>query len=335
MNTVPLSSQVGGHAGVMTTEDGSLLIKPSLPVEVSFYQSVGTDPGFAPLRPFIPRFYGTLKLEGQVDNSEVVEGGEIKLTSINNGMNKESIVLENISCRFHKPNILDIKLGTILYDDEASPEKRARMEKTARETTSLETGIRLTGFQVYHLESGVPINTPKTYGKSITPADLPEGISRFFPVASPSPTPTKEDETPITGTGLPAKILLPILQSLRQDIADIRDALSQIHMRMVGGSLLVVYEADWERAEEGLKHLEEELEELEAELEAEEDEDEDEDDDEEGKPKKVGMPYSVKLIDFAHTKIVPGEGPDEGVLKGVDTVLTLLDARIAQVKEAL
>ncbi|KAJ2992272.1 hypothetical protein NUW54_g7978 [Trametes sanguinea] len=36
--------------------------------------------------------------------------------------------------------------------------------------------------------------------------------------------------------------------------------------------------------------------------------------------------------DFAHTKHVPGAGPDEGVLKGVDTVLRLLDGRIEQVK---
>ena len=57
-------------------------------------------------------------------------------------------MLENLSHAFSKPNILDIKLGTVLYDDDASAEKRARMEKTARETTSLETGVRLTGFQV-------------------------------------------------------------------------------------------------------------------------------------------------------------------------------------------
>lgn len=60
----------------------------------------------------------------------------------------QSIVLENISYRLAKPNIMDIKLGTILYDDEASPEKVARMISTAQKTTSLETGVRLTGFQV-------------------------------------------------------------------------------------------------------------------------------------------------------------------------------------------
>lgn len=67
---------------------------------------------------------------------------------LNVKLSTHSIVLENLSHTFSKPNILDIKLGTVLYDESASEEKRARMLKTARETTSLETGIRLTGFQV-------------------------------------------------------------------------------------------------------------------------------------------------------------------------------------------
>ena len=75
------------------------------------------------------------------------------------------------------------------------------------------------------------------------------------------------------------------------------------------------------------------------------DEDEDDDEDEEdenesdkgesAEKKRAGPPYLVKLIDFAHTKVVPGIGPDEGVLKGVDTVLRLLDGRIEQVKAAV
>jgi hypothetical protein len=60
----------------------------------------------------------------------------------------QSLVLENLSHPFLKPNILDIKLGTVLYDEEAAEEKKERMKKTARDTTSGETGIRLTGFQV-------------------------------------------------------------------------------------------------------------------------------------------------------------------------------------------
>ena len=194
------------------------------------------------------------------------------------------------------------------------------MEKTARETTSLETGVRLTGFQVYDLGANVAVNTPKEYGKSLKASELIDGINLFFPVA-PEPLVAKErtDAQP-SGTGLPARLLLPVLQHIRADIAEIREAIAEVHMRMVGGSLLVVYEADWERVEEGLKCLDED----------EESEDEDDDDDEE--VKRPGPPYIVKVIDFAHTRIVPGEGPDEGVLKGIDTTLDLLDQRIRQVQ---
>ena len=54
----------------MTSEDGSLIIKPALPVEIDFYQSVASDRVFAPLKPFIPKFYGTLKFEGTLEKDD-------------------------------------------------------------------------------------------------------------------------------------------------------------------------------------------------------------------------------------------------------------------------
>ncbi|KAL0571053.1 hypothetical protein V5O48_010908 [Marasmius crinis-equi] len=302
--TIPLSTQVGGHAGVQTTEDGSLIIKPALALEHEFYQSLTTNDSFQALRPFVPKFYGTLKLEGQVDGSE---GGGVKA----------SLVLENLSHPFQKPNILDIKLGTKMYDESAPPEKVERMLKAARDTTSLETGVRLTGFQVYDNETGEAVNTPKAYGKSLKPSDLPEGIARFFPVSSES-----------SSKGLPLHLLLPILENIREDVAEIREAFAGIEMRMIGGSVLVIYEADIKKAEGGvawLKKLEEE-----GPPEEQDDDDENEDEDEKSKP---GSPYVVKLIDFGHARFEPGQGPDQGVLKGIDTVLRLLDGRIGELNK--
>ena len=184
---------------------------------------------------------------------------------------------------------------------------------------------------MYDLATGKAVNTPKAYGKSIKPADLPDGIARFFPFGVVHEGPPEassegaDNEAPKTGTGLPPDLLLPILESMREDVAEIREALAQLHMRMVGGSLLIIYEADTDRAREGLEWLEE----------GGEEDDEDEDEDEDGDKKRVGPPYLVKLIDFAHTKIVPGIGPDEGVLKGVDTVLSLLDGRIEQARAVI
>ena len=107
---------------------------------------------------------------------------------------------------------------------------------------------------------------------------------------------------------------------------------------MVGGSLLIIYEADWARAEEGIKRYSEGDTEMEEAGDAvkdgrkgvedhdeEDEEDEDDDDDDEPRP-----PFVVKLIDFAHTIVVPSKGPDEGVLLGIDTILRLLDGRLSE-----
>lgn len=37
--------------------------------------------------------------------------------------------------------------------------------------------------------------------------------------------------------------------------------------------------------------------------------------------------FTLPLIDFAHTRLVPGRGPDTGVLLGVDTLIGLIHER--------
>ena len=168
------------------------------------------------------------------------------------------------------------------------------------------------------------VNTPKAYGKSIKASDLPTGIAKFFPIHSEQST-----------LGLPTEQLLPVVEAIRERIAEIRDAFAQVEMRMVGGSLLIIYENDLERVKQGIALLEEGVEEEEDdEDEDDEDEDdEDEDDEEEDEENTKPAPACfVKLIDFAHTKMVAGEGPDEGVLLGMDTTLRLLDGRISEIK---
>ena len=172
------------------------------------------------------------------------------------------------------------------------------------------------------------------------------------------------------GQGLPRDILLRVLRGFLHDIKTIHLALSTIELRMVGGSLLIVYEADWEVARSAIEAVSQpyativpasfststshpsgvarEEREISKDLhetgeisqddsdvvvgveKGEEDDDnvssEEEDDEENDSPSA----YAVKLIDFAHTKLTPGEGPDLGVLKGIETVIRLLEGRIAE-----
>ena len=84
---------------------------------------------------------------------------------------------------------------------------------------------------------------------------------------------------------------------------------------------MIIYEGDLERSRQGTAVL--------AKGDVGEDEDEDEDDDEEEEENtSPGPAFSVKSIDFAHTKMVAGEGPGEGVLVGMYTTLGSLGGMI-------
>ncbi|KAI0268314.1 hypothetical protein BC834DRAFT_868835 [Gloeopeniophorella convolvens] len=344
--------QVGGHKGIQTTGGGSLLIKAALPIEHEFYRSTLANPALVSLRPWVPTYLGTLRLEGHntAEGFASVEGVSED--------EKESLVLENVAHRFRRPNILDVKLGTVLYDEDASPEKKERMQKAAEKSTSRQTGIRLTGFQVFENKSSQPTVVPKSYGYSINPAELPAGIARFFPVCSPVTDTLEQQVGEAAGGGLPGKLLLPILRSIRSSIQHIRDALGTIELRMVGSSLLIIYEGDWERAREGVQWLTDHPEGFESDEESTEEDISDEgseDHEQSDQPRagenvptaaaaegdegsdddgsSAGPPCVVRLIDFAHTRMRPGQGPDTGVLTGLDTLLMLLDGRIASVEE--
>ncbi|KAI5118287.1 hypothetical protein M0805_003242 [Coniferiporia weirii] len=354
-----LSSQVGGHPGVLASADGALIIKTCLPRERAFYELLARrEPCLEPLQPFVPTFYGTLRLEGYMRPAAAAAAA----AAAAEGAQELSLVLENVTSPFLTPNILDIKLGTVLYDADASAEKRAHMLEAAARTTSLETGIRLTGFQVYNPVTRAPDITPKAYGRALTASDLPEGFRRFFPLSPDPPTtdttdpnsatvpvPVPADATASTLTpSLPHTLLLPTLHGLLAAVRSLRAALAETEVRMVGASLLIVYEADRVRARQAL------LDEVAAAAAANkvtEGDDDDEmleqdgyEEDDEGSSSASASSssssdeenhrplYTIKLIDFAHTRLVPGSGPDEGVLRGLDTTIRLLEGRVKQVE---
>ncbi|CAE6467035.1 unnamed protein product [Rhizoctonia solani] len=302
-----LEMQVGGHQGVQQSHEGDLIMKPCLPAERDFYQVIAADARLAALRPHVPKFYGTLRLEGQV-SAENAPGGEVGANQLREvlakGANKPD------SGKDEKPNILDVKLGTVLYDETASEEKKVRMEKTARETTSLETGLRLTGFSVYDPSALSFTVAPKEYGKSIKAEQLPEGVARFFP------------ET------VPRDALLRVLGLVHDKLVEIQQVLAETEIRMVGGSVLIVWEGDPKALAHAIQALDEGRDVLE---ESDDDEEVAEVDEDARKP---GPVYVVKLIDFAHTKLVPGQGPDGGVMLGMGTTIKLMEGRIRELRRA-
>lgn len=132
-------------------------------------------------------------------------------------------------------------------------------------------------------------------------------------------------------------------------------------MRFVGASLLVVYEGDPARLEAALDREEANAQGESGEREkgngersmfsddgsidfSDSDEDSDEDgegydseDELDGKKKderraRKCPALTLKMIDFAHTWLAQGEGPDEGVLKGLKTFRSLVEERLEEVE---
>ncbi|KAF8305540.1 SAICAR synthase-like protein, partial [Clavulina sp. PMI_390] len=345
------SAQVGGHGGVLSSADGSLLIKPAAPTEKAFYDALASSlPGqtdtddnpelsaFEPLRKWVPTFYGTLRLEGRVvpvDGSMNSNAGNL-MGDGTSGSGQESLVLANAAHPFTRPNVLDIKLGTVLYDESATEEKKKRMEKQARETTSAETGMRLTGFQVWNAATNIYDVTPKAYGKSIRPAELPQGMAKFFSVSISSGSGSVPAQT---SAGVRPDLLIPVVKGVLDLVSELRADVAATMMRMAGGSVLILWEGDEGALEAALDaSVEARLRRLASGEEEEvengvEDEDEDEDSEASGGDGRPGPPYIVRLIDFAHTRAVESDqGPDEGVLKGLDTAIGLLRGRLAELE---
>lgn len=95
------------------------------------------------------------------------------------------IVLEDLTSKFNKPCVLDLKMGTRTYSDSA-PERKVRraMEKAARTTTS-SLGLRMCGLKVYDHSTNTYTFVDKYEGRAVSPSNIAEYISQFFSACPP------------------------------------------------------------------------------------------------------------------------------------------------------
>ncbi|KAF9976074.1 hypothetical protein BGZ73_009172 [Actinomortierella ambigua] len=213
------------------------------------------------------------------------------------------ICLENVSHGFTHPCVLDLKLGTQLYDDNAPEEKKARLAAVAAKTTSGKLGFRMTGFQVYDQDQGQYVKYDKQYGKSMTEESVVDGFRLYF------------------AAKLGPKRMKLVLLRFVNDLEDFLEVIQTQELRMRSSSLLLMYEGDRDAFDIGLVSEQEAKAKAEAGIESEDDDnDEEEEDEESSKDQKV---TDLRLIDFAHSAWTPGMGPDEGVVLGVTSTLRI------------
>ncbi|XP_034564720.1 inositol polyphosphate multikinase [Notolabrus celidotus] len=169
---VPLSHQVAGHkygvdkVGILQHPDGTVLKQlqppPRGPREMQFYSMVYSDdccdPCLLDLQDHLPKYYGTW--------------------SSPDSPNDLYLKLEDVTRRFVKPCIMDVKLGQRSYDPFASQEKR---EQQIRKYPLMEEiGFLVLGMRVYKVCSDTFDSYDQHYGRGLGKDTIKDGLVKFF-----------------------------------------------------------------------------------------------------------------------------------------------------------
>lgn len=215
-----------------------------------------------------------------------------------------SIVLENVACGFHRPNVLDVKLGARLWADDAPPAKRSKLDAVSQETTSSSVGYRIAGMKVWTGQDGEadeggrtdPYDTKhegaegekgeviekngyrrydKWYGRSFDENTVKQAFETFLVGAKTD----KIDRSKM------------IARRLADELKNMQQVIESEESRMYSASVLMVYEGD----PEAMEHALEEENKAPPPRSLEEEEDEDEDDQEFEVPEEAMELVNVQL----------------------------------------
>ncbi|ETI38568.1 hypothetical protein, variant 1 [Phytophthora nicotianae CJ01A1] len=175
-----MAHQVGGHATSKTSlkAHNGRILKPFQSKqrgerECEFYERVfATEKDlleFAALRKFLPMYHGTVIVP------EVEDGQEV------NGVHPgQYLVLEDLTWGRKWPCIMDVKMGTRSYEDNATAEKIAYEKSKFPLQETL--GFRIQGIKVYNPKKQDYDEFDKYFGRGITSVDqLAPAFRSYFP----------------------------------------------------------------------------------------------------------------------------------------------------------
>ncbi|XP_015436236.1 PREDICTED: inositol hexakisphosphate kinase 1 isoform X2 [Dufourea novaeangliae] len=263
---LPLKNQVGGHTRLLLLNQNTIC-KPLNCRELDFYQNIPQD-----IQIFVPKFKGIMQasnsgevtlekryspsfreqdarqghnstkrkrddvLRMKIHRDNTLTGIPKPGVHLDNTQNRQYfLLLENITSQYTHPCILDLKMGTRHYGDDASAEKRSKQIAKCAASTSASLGVRLCGMQVYQTDTNHYIKRDKYWGRELNEEGFKAALYRFFH----------------DGFRLRTLVIEKVVSRLEQ----LRRAIErQSSYRFYSCSLLVVYEGYQINDFSGLKH---------------------------------------------------------------------------------
>jgi len=139
---------------------------------------------------------------------------------------QEFILLENLTYKCKYPCVLDLKVGTRQYGDEASDSKRLSKNAKVAKTTSGAMGLRLGGMQVFQANLGRFLCRTKNFGRSLSVDGLKMSLRQFF------------------CNGLVMR--LDVIQTLLRKLVELKAVVEDLESyRFYTSSLLVIYDGSF------------------------------------------------------------------------------------------
>ncbi|XP_075525646.1 inositol hexakisphosphate kinase 1-like [Dermacentor variabilis] len=253
---------------------GSVEIEPVLTDGTQLFEEDDSKDSFTTHNPWIVRCHN-LQIQRFLSSS---------------GSPREFLLLENLTARYTFPCILDLKMGTRQYADDASEEKRRSLDAKTAATTSSPLGLRICGMQVYQQNLGYYKCHNKYFGRSLNVEGFRQTLYHFLH----------------DGIRFRFDILLPLIDRLQS----LTEAIEQLEsFRFYTSSLLILYEGKGpdgnsnDCSEAPPPPPKESV----------------------FTKKQPPPPVDIRMIDFAHSVYSPKDkGPDEGYLFGLRNLVTQL-----------
>ncbi|GFT66150.1 inositol polyphosphate multikinase [Trichonephila clavipes] len=169
-------NQVAGHKhgqgrlglGLLKSKSGHIL-KPLFEdagrsvKEVSLYENVfhdnHSDPVLEELKSFLPVYYG-IQTVNILDKSV------------------KYLCLQDVSETFQNPSILDVKIGPITYEKEAS--KKKIEEQKSKFAYGEICGIRIVGMKVFDEEKQLYVSPEKAFLRQLSPDTMASALNQFL-----------------------------------------------------------------------------------------------------------------------------------------------------------